>query len=631
MLKSMMYMKVQNINNPYKCALCTKKAYKNANGLVRHIKNAHNLKIESYFKDHITIEQFKNIAIKKILLSQFPLKYRLNDICLECGKNHCNFQSFGKGFCIFCSEHCANKNKIHKQNKYENTKKAIMKKYGVENISQLKATNLKVKKTKLVKYGDENYNNIEKQRYTLKKKYGHNITSFTQTKEYKIKTKKTSLKKYGVKHFTQSDTVKNKITETNLEKYGVKYTLQVPEIRSRIAKTNLEKYGFASKLDDPKVRSLGAQVKKNNFTARLEKYDFFHVQIIDKNKNIFLCNVCNKHFIQQYITLKNGAVNYPRCIKCFPKKAVRDSFFQQEFMSLLNKHDIKFTTNDRSILGNRQELDFYLPEYNLAIELNGLYWHSEYFGNKNKKYHINKTNICEKKGIRLLHIFSDEWQNKRDIVISKILHILNKNNNKNIYARDCFIKEVDNKTKNIFLNKNHIQGTERSSFIKLGLFTKKTNKLIGLMTFSKLRLNLGNKNNTDGIYELLRFATDINYRCVGGASKLLKYFIKTNKPNKIISYADKRWSTSLTKSTNVYKALNFKLIKHTTPNYWYLNPRTEYKKRENRFKYRKQNLSDMFRKSGFAFDSNKSEWCNMKSIKFDRVWDCGTLKYELSL
>ena len=42
------------------------------------------------------------------------------------------------------------------------------------------------------------------------------------------------------------------------------------------------------------------------------------------------------------------------------------------------------------------EKDVYIPDY-LALEFNGLYWHSE-FG-KDKNYHLNKTLLCKEQDI----------------------------------------------------------------------------------------------------------------------------------------------------------------------------------------------------------------------------------------
>ena len=112
--------------------------------------------------------------------------------------------------------------------------------------------------------------------------------------------------------------------------------------------------------------------------------------------------------------------------------------------------NIQKVNNDRTIL-NGLELDFYIPSLNFAIEFDSLYYHSEYSGGKNKKYHINKTKLCESKNIHLIHIFDDEWIYKKDIVISKLLHLLKINSSEIISARKCSLKLIDNTQKRNYL------------------------------------------------------------------------------------------------------------------------------------------------------------------------------------
>ena len=66
------------------------------------------------------------------------------------------------------------------------------------------------------------------------------------------------------------------------------------------------------------------------------------------------------------------------------------------------------------------ELDIYIPENKLALEINGNYFHSELGGKKNKYYHVNKTELCESKNIQLIHIFEDEWLFKNDVIKKRI-------------------------------------------------------------------------------------------------------------------------------------------------------------------------------------------------------------------
>ena len=229
---------------------------------------------------------------------------------------------------------------------------------------------------------------------------------------------------------------------------------------------------------------------------------------------------------------------------------------------------------------------------------------------------MNKTLECESKGIRLIHIFEDEWLFKKDIVKSRIKNLLNKNENK-IFARKCTIKVINPSESNCFLENNHIQGKDNSS-VKLGLLLN--DELVSVMTFGKLRTALGNKNKID-IWEMYRFCNKINTTVIGAASKLIKYFIKTYYPKKIITYSDKRWN-----SGNLYTTLNFIKISNGTPNYWYYGKGNSYK-RHHRFSFAKHTLSKKIK----TFDINLTEWENMKNNGYDRIWDCGSDKFEFNI
>ena len=271
-----------------------------------------------------------------------------------------------------------------------------------------------------------------------------------------------------------------------------------------------------------------------------------------------------------------------------------------------NELKLSIIYNDKKSLSG-VEIDIFIPSKNIGIEYNGLFWHSEKMG-KHKTYHLNKTELCEKNNIKLIHIFEDEWLYKSEIVKNRIRHILGCNKNK-LYARNCTIKQIDNKSKNIYLNKNHLQGSDKSSIL-LGAFYD--DNLVSVMTFSKPRKSLGYTNKNDETYEMVRFATD---GVTGIFSKLLSHFIKTYKPKKIITYADRRWSQG-----NLYLKMGFKFIDYTKPNYFYT---LKYKNRENRFNYRKDILVNE------GFDPSLTETEIMYNRGYDKIWDCGSLKFEL--
>ena len=262
------------------------------------------------------------------------------------------------------------------------------------------------------------------------------------------------------------------------------------------------------------------------------------------------------------------------------------------------------------------ELDIFIPQQNIAIEYNGLFWHSELNG-KNRNYHLEKTKICEQNNIQLIHIFEDEWKNKKDIVKSKLSYLLNKSiNNEKIYARKCNIKEIKKESID-FLNKNHIQGSDNST-IRLGLYYG-SELLVAVMTFNTARAIYYNKQKQNNVYELVRYATDINYNVIGGAGKLLKYFTKKYNPSEIYSYADKRYTN---RNNNLYLNLGFSFKSESKPNYFYIE---KYRKRLHRFNFTKYKLIKM------GNDANLTEWEIMQQLGYDRIWDCGAFKYVKNL
>jgi hypothetical protein len=328
-------------------------------------------------------------------------------------------------------------------------------------------------------------------------------------------------------------------------------------------------------------------------------YDYSLVEY-DKsiNKVIIICPI-HGEFKQ---SLNNHVSKKQNCPKC----SIKYDKTENEIKKFIKSFDFDIIENSRKII-NGKELDIYIPSHKIAIEFNGLYWHSDKYLPDN--YHLNKTELCEERDIRLIHIFEDEWIYKQDIVKSRLNNILGLTKTK-IYARKCQIKEITSKESRLFLDKNHIQGYSNAK-VSLGLYYN--NELISLMTFGGLRKNLGS-NHIEGTYELIRFCNKLNTSVVGGANKLLQYFIKNYNPKEIISYADRRWSQG-----ELYETLGFKEVHKTKPNFFYINGLT----RLNRFNFRK----DILVKQGY--DPNKSGKVIMQERGINRIYDSGSIKYKL--
>ena len=450
---------------------------------------------------------------------------------------------FDKPYGEFCSLQCINTNK---DEMLKRIKTSIQKKYNVDYFPQHKTFVSKQKNTKLVKFGDENYNNVDKSKKTKLEKYGDE--KYNNFEKYKT----TCLNLYGNENYSNSNNYKNKIIENYKNLYQ-------------------------------------------------------HITFVDIKKEIvnILCPICNDvSELSKQLLYERDKRNYIICTNCNPIGFSNRSGYENEICDFLKDIGVNYITN-KKIPNKNTEIDIFLPDFNIGIEVNGVYWHNELY--KPKNYHLVKTIDCNDNGISLIHIFEDEWLYRKEIVKSIIRGKLGLTLNK-IHARKCEIKEIISKHSKKFLDDNHIQGNVNSK-IKLGLFYN--DNLVSVMTFSRGRIIMGGKKDE---WELNRFCNLLNHNVVGGASKLLKYFIRTYCPRMIVSYSDIRIFDG-----GMYGKLGFDKKSQSKPNYWYVIKDI----REHRFKYRKSILV----KEGF--DKNLTEQEIMFNRKIYRIYDCGNIRWEL--
>lgn len=459
-----------------------------------------------------------------------------------------------------------------------------------------------------------------KREQTTENKYGKKY--IVQTDYFKEKAKKTLLEKYGVDNISKSPIIKEKKKQTCNKHFNCDYPMQSDEVKAKSINYYQTNYDVTNCHQVQSVKDAASNTRRKNYYQLLFNSDKLKNMVtpnfdINEYKNgqhtyEFTCNKCGHVFTDKLI---NG--NVPRCLKCYPMQGFGGvSTGQIELLNYIKSllpSDVLIINNDRSIFNDGKELDIYIPSYNLAIEYNGLYWHSENHGNKNKNYHLNKTKLCEQKGIQLLHIWDIEWIYKQNIVKSIIKSKLQLIKNK-IYGRNTVIQKISPIIAKKFLQDNHIAGFINSK-INLGLYNKKNNQLVAVMTFGKTRFN-NNKNQ----WELYRYATKLNTAVIGGLSKLLKYFQKYYSSN-IITFLDRRFSTPLKNYFNNNK--NYKL-NITQPDYWYTDYKTII---GSRLKFQKHKLNKQLN----IFDNTLTEWQNMQLNNYDRVWDCGNLKYQFKL
>ena len=328
-----------------------------------------------------------------------------------------------------------------------------------------------------------------------------------------------------------------------------------------------------------------------------DKYDYSKVNYVNSRTKV--CIICPEH--GEFWQTPDAHLSNKGCPKC--GRVMSNP--EDEIVNVLDK----FCSQQRNhTILKGKELDIFIPSLKIGIEYNGLRWHSEEFG-KDHRYHLDKLNKCNEQGIKLIQIFEDEWINHRKICESKLRQICGLNTNPKIFGRKCEIREISNKNEAYdFLDKNHIQGRTVCT-VALGAYHQE--ELVGIMTF---------KREKEGYWDLNRFATDINYQCVGIGGKLFKYFTKHYDFKEIKSFADRRWTTDPT--DNLYIKLGFGFDSFVEPTYWYYNPKVDRYKRFHKFGFRKQSLHNQY---GLPLEMTEREMTT--TLGYTRIWDCGLIKY----
>lgn len=444
-------------------------------------------------------------------------------------------------------------------------------------------------------------------------KKGYNQTC--GNKECIKKSNNRSIKKfyqdnYGVDYLFQVDEFKSKLKEKFISKYGVDNPGKSEKIKEKIKRTNLEKFGESNWLKvDKNKKLISESISKKNMIERIKKIENLKFDIIIKEFNtkyvIIHCKKCEKITEQSpsFFNKRIAASQNP-CLECNPC-LYAESKGESELYSYINEiYDGQIIKHERKVCGG-VEIDIFLPSLNIGFEFHGTWWHSEAF--KGKFGNLEKKNIIEKLGIKIYHIWEDNWIYKKEITKSRILGALGIL--KKIHARKCNIMNISSNIEKEFLESNHIQGYVPSK-IKIGLFYM--DELVCLMTFGSKRKSLGQKSK-EGEYELLRFCNKMGHSVIGGASKIFTKFIKEYSPEEVISYQDNSWHIG-----NLYSNIGFDFHSKSNPNYYWCKGNIRY----HRFNFRKDKLI----KDGF--DPQKTENVIMTERGYYKLWDFGNLKWE---
>jgi hypothetical protein len=204
-----------------------------------------------------------------------------------------------------------------------------------------------------------------------------------KTDNIKIKRKNTMLKKYGVTASVKLPTAIENKNNSLIKKFGTVYPLKLKSVQEKIRYTRRNNF----------IKSCFIGDRCTGFSPLFSPSEFSGIGKDYK----FECVTCKT---TTHCHMMWGTT--PRCPKCNPNSLLEDkldTLIRQVYSGEIQR-------NTRDVLVSGLELDFYFPASQIAIELNGLYWHSNKF--KSPYYHMNKFLECERVGVKLYQIFENE-------------------------------------------------------------------------------------------------------------------------------------------------------------------------------------------------------------------------------
>lgn len=315
----------------------------------------------------------------------------------------------------------------------------------------------------------------------------------------------------------------------------------------------------------------------------------------------WVCEICGNEW-ENYLYNRTHRDRPQGCPKC--AKGAQSSRGEDNIADFLDGNNVGEIIRHHTITqeGRKYEIDIFIPEYNLGIEYNGLYYHSEKF--VNKQYHYDKFSACKEAGITLVQIWEDDWLRKKHIVQKMLLHKLGINQDTRVPARKTIVTTVTAQEAIAFLQENHIQGGLKGACH------------IGLLHNGDLVAVMSVKNRKNRV-SIERYATS----CVvpGGFTKLLKHIEKTYRCEEIVTFSDNCVSNG-----DLYSNNGFVATSTIPPDYWYVVKG----RREHKFNYRKKrfkNDPDLL----WCNESTERELALMNNLY--RVYDAGKLKWSKTL
>ena len=217
-------------------------------------------------------------------------------------------------------------------------------------------------RTNIERYGCVNVFQNEaiksKSRQSIVDRFGVEHQSYS--KEVREKTKQTCIEKYGVENPAQSDSVKSKIKSTCQEKYGTDFVFQSENFKSASTQTSLRKFGVSHHSKRPEFRRrIGTKLKLHRQAWKLSMIRNHGVDSPFKLKRVRESCVSDESMAKRRETMRRN-------------RSWTISKPEERLYEIIRQ---KYPRVQRQVSVGRWAMDFYVPEIDTYINLNGVYWH----------------------------------------------------------------------------------------------------------------------------------------------------------------------------------------------------------------------------------------------------------------
>lgn len=317
------------------------------------------------------------------------------------------------------------------------------------------------------------------------------------------------------------------------------------------------------------------------------------------------------------------------CSACFREhRSAPEGQLVQALGALLPEEEI--LTSRRDVLASGQELDVVIPGKGVAIEFNGVYWHSDAVLDR-PRYHLEKSLAAEQAGYRLIHVWEDDWFDRRELVLRALAHRLGASSDllralpdadptiaERAYARTLSVMEVDGKRARAFWQANHLQGPVGSQrYFALVDDERRIRALLGIGP-----TNHGSRAEAvPGVWDVQRYAT--RGIIPGGFTRLLAHATKRLRAEGVLVETWTSFSNDDLSDGGMYRAAGFDADKHQAPSYWYVGARTDWR-RVHRSQFVKQRFVT---EPDLLYQDGWTEHEAARANRLYRIYDTGKTRW----